>query len=442
MSASRSAWALWLARPSSFFRPERPDEPAPDVVLLRTRLALFMFLGFAIIGSWIPVFTLYLKERLAFSPSAVAWACATNAVGALCAPLLWGQIADRWLAAQRCISLCALASGALLLVMAEATAPAAVFAICIAFWFFSIPTLSLGTALIFRQLQHPERDYGKVRLWGTVGWMAASLLLGLWLSFEGARPDLADSMRLGAIFAFLVAGYALTLPHTPPSRRPAGDVADASRLRRFFDAPLLAFRLLRRRSFATYCACLFGSYVTMPFTTQLNPLLLRQLGVADSSIPAALTIAQCSEIAALALLPLFLSRLQLRPTMVLGIASWSLGLSVLAVGQPLSLVLASLATHGVYICCFLVSGQVFVNRHAGHDFRASAQGMITLISGMGLLSGHLLVGWLRQQTGDDYALVYLPAAVAAALLTIVFALGFRDGAAPAAAPVVPASQIT
>jgi nucleoside transporter len=394
--------------------------PAP---FLLARLALMMFLSYAAIGAWIPVFSLYLKEKLVFTPEAVAWACATNALGALFAPLLWGQIADRWLAAERCISVCALVCAILLLLLAAATGPLAVFVISIVFWFFMIPVLSLGTSLVFRQLTAPERDFGKVRLWGTVGWGAASLLLGAWLS---ARPaaDLVDSIHLGALFALLLSIYAVTLPHTPPSpsMNPLG--ARASRLRQFFDAPLLAFQLVRRPSFAVYCVCLFGTYITMPFTTQLNPLLLRELEVPERLISAALTISQSSEIATLALLPFFLTRLGLRTTMVLGITSWTVGLGVLAWGEPLALVLTALATHGVYICCFLVAGQVFVNRHAGHHFRASAQGMIQLISGLGLLSGHLLVGWLRQRTGDNYALVYAPAAFGAAGLVVLFALGF------------------
>jgi MFS family permease len=398
-----------------------------------------MFLSYAILGAWIPVFSLYLKERLAFSPEAVAWACATNALGALLAPLLWGQVADRWLASERCISLCTVADTGLLLLLAEAREPWVVFLLCLAFWFFMIPVLSLSVALVFRHLANPEKDFGKVRLWGTVGWASASLLLGLWLSTTGA--DLADSVRLGASFALATAVYALTLPHTPPSAKAA---AGASRLGRFFDAPLLAFRLLRRRSFAIYSICLFGSYVTMPFTTQLNPLLLRALEVPEQLIPPALTIAQSSEIATLALLPLFLSRLRLKPTMVLGIASWTTGLLVLAWGRPLALVLAALATHGVYICCFLVCGQVFVNRLAGHDFRASAQGMMQLIGGLGLFSGNLLVGWLRQLTADGYALAYTPAAIGSAALVMLFSLGFtaREAAPPPQDSLVPERDVT
>ncbi len=388
--------------------------------LLLARLALMMLFSYAILGAWIPVFSLYLKERLAFSPEAVAWACATNAIGALFAPLLWGQIADRWLAVERCLSLCALVAGGLLLLLAEAVGPWEVFFISIAFWFFMVPVLSLGVSLVFRQLAHPEKDFGKVRLWGTVGWATGSLLLGVWLS---VGADLIDSIRLGTIFAVLSAVYALTLPHTPPSPR---DAAQAG-LRRLFDAPLLALRLLRQRSFGIYCACLFGTYTTMPFTTQMNPLLLRELGVPEQMISSVLTISQSSEITTLALLPLFLGRLRLKPTMVLGITAWTLGLAVMAWGRPLWLVLAALAMHGVYICCFLVAGQIFVNRNAGHDFRASAQGMIQVIAGLGLFSGNLLVGWLRERTSDNYALVYAPAALGAAGLAVIFLLGFAPG---------------
>jgi hypothetical protein len=292
---------------------------------------------------------------------------------------------------------------------------------------------------VFHQLEHPERDYGKVRLWGTVGWASASLLLGAWIGWTGA--ELVDSIRLAAIFSLLTACYSLTLPHTPPSPRLASAPRGISCL---LDAPVTAFRLMRRRSFAIYAFCLFGTYVTLPFPTQLNPLLLRELGVAETWIPPALTIAQSSEIATLALLPVFLTRLQIKPTMVLGIGSWALGLIALAWGRPLGLVLGALATHGVYICCFLVSGQVFVNRNSGHGIRASAQGMIQLIAGLGLLSGHLLVGWLRQRTGDNYVLVYTPAAVASVGLALTFAMGFtaKDDQSPGQDAIVPSPEMT
>src|SRR5262245_25459309 len=152
--------------PSHIYAAARPR-------FLHIRLSLLIFLAFAVMGSWLPVFTLHLQS-LEFAPAATAWASAANAIGAIFAPLFWGQIADRWLAKERCISLCAVITGALLWVLSTLQDPASVIAVCIVLWFFLIPVVGLTGAFIFRQLEHPERDYGRIRLWGTLGWMAAS----------------------------------------------------------------------------------------------------------------------------------------------------------------------------------------------------------------------------------------------------------------------------
>lgn len=429
--------------------PEPPAlAPAPLSVLLHLRLALLLFLSYAVIGAWLPLFALHLT-RLSFTPAETAWACSTNALGALLAPLLWGQVADRWLAAERCVALCALAGAALQLALACCADPIAVFLLALAFWFFAVPTLSLGVSLVLRQLPHPERDYGKVRLWGTVGWAAAGLLLSVWYAWlrpalvGDAERDLADSIRLGALFSVATALYALTLPHTPPTTRGA-DAAPVrlwARLARTFDAPLKALRLLRRPRFAVYFGCLFGAYVTMPFPMQLNPLLLSQLDIPDQLMPVALLIAQSSEIVTLALLPALLSRLRLTATMALGITAWALGLAALGLGRPSELVLAALATHGVFICCFVVAGQLFVHRKSPPDVRASVQGLVQLVAGSGLFLGSLAVGSFRTWSEDDFAWVYGPAALAAAALAVLFVAGFYGGAPRVAASAVGESLV-
>jgi predicted MFS family arabinose efflux permease len=111
--------------------------------------------------------------------------------------------------------------------------------------------------------------------------------------------------------------------------------------------------------------------------------------------------------------------------MVLGITSWWLALVVLAIGGPLALVMPSLLLHGLYICWFLIAGQVFVNRIAQHDFRASAQGLLNLINGMGQIVGNILVSRLRDAAHDDYARVFLPAAIVVGMLAVFFVLDFH-----------------
>jgi MFS family permease len=414
-------------------------KPGPDPLAvppppwLATRLSVQMFLSFAVQGAWVPVFSVYLQQ-LDFSPAAVAWAFTAYSFSSLVTPLVWGQIADRWIPAERCISFCALINAVALAGIPYLESPAAMFLACVTFWFFMIPVNSLGTALTLRQLDHPERSFGRVRLWGTIGWMAAGWLVTWWLHelkpiwFDRSDgPALADSFWIGALFAAVLAVYTLTLPSSPPTRLvPFVDMPPAGLrgLQRLFDAPLMSLRLFRRRMFVTYCVCLFGFYLTYPFSAQMTPLLLERLGIQRSMLPLVLTASQTTEVATLAMLPWLLGRLAFRATMLVGIGAWTAGVAAFVVGQPVSLVLAAVTMQGLFIACFLVAGQVFVNRHSAPDFRASAQGLMVLIAGAGLLGGHLLVGWIRLLTEDDFHLAFLPAAIASVVLIIVFLTGF------------------
>ncbi|MBX9681118.1 MAG: MFS transporter [Gemmataceae bacterium] len=397
------------------------------------RLSLLMFLAFAIMGAWIPVLSPNL-DRLGYQPKQTAWIFASNALAALIAPLFWSQVADRWIPAERCICFGASSCAVLLWIMASIEDVQFLFWMSFAFWFFLLPTLSLSSALAFRHLPHPEKQFGKVRVWGTIGWISAGLVLSAWLSqptwmrlrMTGSdKPaDLGDSMRLGAVFAAILALHALTLPSTPPS--PSSASATSHWIRRFLDAPLRATTMFRRRSFAVYVACMFFLYVTWPFNLQLTSLLIQSLGVEKRNLSSVLAIAQTTEVLTLVLLPRILIRFGQKGTMTLGLLSWVSALVAFSIGKPLAFVAPSMVFHGLYISCFLVAGQVFVNRIAQHDFRASAQGMMLVVQGMGLFIGNIAVGFAREWAGENIAQAYLPPLGITILLTVLFVTGFRS----------------
>jgi MFS family permease len=410
------------------------------------RLSLLMFLEFAIMGAWSPVLAPHLKQ-LFFTPHEASWVFATNALGALLGPIVWGQIADRWLAAERCISLCCAVSGTCLWLVAGRTEPGEVFWGCLVFWLFMIPSLSVASSLTFRHLVHPDREFGRVRLWGTVGWIVAGFALTAWYLFKDwlgdyrVENDWADALRLGALIAWVNTIYALFLPHTPPVRRAVAAGANGPEgadvggralgwLGAVFGAPLAALQLFRHRSFGVLCACLFGVYVTWPFNAQMTPLLLEDRGVPANWLPTLLTLAQSLELTMLWLLPAILVRLGQKGTMVTGMSAWTLALALFTMALPGPVLAAALPLHGVFICCFLVAGQLYVNRLATHDVRASAQGLIQLINGLGLLTGNLLVGAVRDWANDDYAWVFAPAALLACGLLAAFAAGFQATRTP------------
>jgi MFS family permease len=422
---------------------------------LRFRLSLLMFLQYAVPGAWVPLFSLRLTE-LAFTQVEIGWAGATYALAALATPFLAGQLADRWFAAERCLACFSVTAGCLLWLLAGLTEPAAVFWTSLAVWLCVVPSITLTISVCFAHLPDPALRYGSVRLWGTIGWAAAGLLLGCWFAepawlvgpLARLRPqtpltETADALRLGGLLAFVVAGYALTLPHTPPRRARKGT-------RTSWLAPLVALRLLRRRPVAVYCACALGVCIATPFYSLFAPLLLQQrLGVPREWLGPLLTLGQSMEILTLGLLPWLLLRLGVRGTMTLGLSAVLLLMSVLSLGEPVGLVVAALGLNGVCVCCYLVAGQVFINGRARGDVRASSQSLLTFVNGVGLLIGNLLGGWARDQAGGAFGPTFALAAAVSATALVFFLTGFTEGeeSAPVAGPepadsLVPAQRMT
>jgi MFS family permease len=393
---------------------------------LRWRLSLLMFLYYSVQGAFVPLFSLRLQE-LQFAPLEMGKVCATQALAALVAPLVAGQIADRWFPAERCLAICALLSGILLWVLADLTSVPAVFTVSLGLWLVLGPASTLSTALSFAHLPRQGEHFGPIRLWGTIGWVASGWLVGYWLSqpawllnqmhpwLATPIPKLADAFRLASFLALALSVYALTLPHTPPQRRLGGRLA-----------PLVAVNLLWDRPFAVYWLCFLGVCATLAFTTQLTPLLLEHLGIPQPWISPTLTLGQSMEIASLTVLPMLLLRLGIRGTMLLGLGAWALLLGILTLGQPTWLIVASLSLNGLCICCYIVAGQVFANGRAREDVRVSAQALLNVTSGVGLLTGNLLVGWVRREMAEEFVPTFRVGAAIGVVLVVVFFLGFRN----------------
>lgn len=376
------------------------------------RLSTLMFLQYAVPGALVPLLSLRLQE-LGFNSIEIGLTCATQSMAQLVGPLVMGQVADRWVPAERCLQVCAILSGTLLWILAGLTSWLSVFFVGLAFWLVMGPTITLGTSICFRHLVHPARQFGLVRMWGTVGWVVVNWFLTLWFGFQ--RHDLADIFRLGSILAFVLAGFALILPHTPPQRHA-----------KTWLAPAAAVGLLRRPRFAVYCICTLGLSSTIPFSSQMTPLLLAAEGVDQKWLSSILTLGQSMEIGTLAALPFLLERLGLRATMFLGLLAQFLALSALTLGHPLGLVISALAFLGLCISCFVVAGQVFVNSQASSDIRASAQALLSCINASGLLLGNVLVGWIRGRVGGAFAPTFAVGLTILGCIAIGFWFGFHD----------------
>ena len=383
---------------------------------LYVRLSLLMFLLYAPLGAFWPLFTLRLKN-LGFSPLEIALASAVQAVGSLFAPLFAGQLADRWLSADRCLAIFSILMAGLVWLMAECTAPAELALVGLAFWLLMASAMPLGNTILFAQVHGSDRHFSSVRLWGTVGWMVLVWVVSAAQSYPSI--GLEDIFRFAAGAAVVLGCYALTLPRTPPRQHVSTALA-----------PLAALRLLHRRDFAIYFACTFVLFLTVPFATQYTVLLLEALGVSNTWKGPALTIAQVTEVLSLLGLPWMLRRMGQRRVMILGAGAWASSLMAMTIGSPLGLVISGLACNGLFISGFVVAGQVFVNSHAAPDIRASAQALISFTAGAGSLLGYGVSGAVAQLASGAFRPTFAVAALLALSATFVLGVWFHPEPPP------------
>jgi predicted MFS family arabinose efflux permease len=310
-----------------------------------------------------------------------------------------------------------------------------------------MPTMALSNLIVFRHLADREREFGRVRLWGTASWVLVAGALWLWLSRPSWLPgagqaQTADGLRLGAILSVILAAFCLVLPATPPRKS-----GHRSRL-----AIVGALRLLRDRSNVVLMLVSFLLSAGMPFCYPFGGLFLRSLGVADSGVAPLMAIGQVGEIVAFLLLALAIRRLGLKITFLIGVASWAVRFGIWSVGGPWPLIVASLSLHGFCYAFVLGLGQVFVDQRAQPDVRASAQALHQAVTfGVGMWIGNLLAGaaldFFQQTLPDgtvvtDFSQFYLWPGLGAALCFVVFVLFFKTTTPTAARPPSPSDLPT
>lgn len=182
--------------------------------VIRLRLSTMMFLEFFVWGAWFVTLGTYLAADLGASGSQIALAFLTQSLGAILAPFIVGLIADRWFAAQRILGVLYLFSAVMLFLAGRQGEFGAFFVFALLAMISFMPTLALANSISFRRLTSPERQFPAIRVFGTIGWIVAGLLIG-WLGWE-AGGALENTFVMAAIGSALLGVYAFTLPHTPP----------------------------------------------------------------------------------------------------------------------------------------------------------------------------------------------------------------------------------
>jgi nucleoside transporter len=388
----------------------------------RIQLSLMMFLNFFIWGAWFVTMGTYLKNTGA-SDVQVGLAYGTQSLGAIIAPFIIGLIADRYFDAQKILGVLHLAGAALMYYLSTEVDFGTFYPALLIYMILYMPTLALVNAVSFKQLQNPEKEFSYIRVWGTIGWIVAGLIIG-WLAWE-QKATLANTFRLSAAVSLAMGIFSFTLPNTPPpkkgSKTTVGEILG-----------LDALGLLKDRNFLIFFLSSMLICVPLAFYYQETNIFLNEIGVEAAA--GKMSMGQMSEMIFLFLMPLFFARLGVKKMLLIGMAAWVIRYLCFAYGDTgggMWLLYSGIILHGICYDFFFVTGQIYTDQRAGDRIRSSAQGMITLATyGVGMFVGFWVAGMVAEKYavdgGHDWKSVWIVPAIIAAAVLLLFALLFKE----------------
>jgi len=395
------------------------------------RFWIMMFLQYAIWGAWAPVLSNYLLNDLGFTGFQAGWIFAMLPIATIISPFIGGQLADRYFATEKVIAFLQLIGGVLLLVMAQVTSYGAMMALMFVYCLFFAPTLALTNSIAMINLKDSEEEFGRIRVWGTIGWIAAGWILTGW-RYLGVNISLGgDMLFLAGIMSVIMGFQSFTLPHTPPQKEGVNPLA-------FLDA----LKMLKNRDFLIFICITFVVATELEFYYLLTAPFLTStsIGISSESLPAIMTIAQFAEMFVMIfLLSVFMKKYGMRNTLAIGVIAWPLRYIVFAIGKPVWLVVASLTLHGFCYVFFFVAAFIYVDKIAPRDIRASAQSFIAIIVlGVGRGLGSIFAGKIMDiftvNGVTNWTNTFLVPCALTILCAVAFILFFRERStsAPAA----------
>ncbi len=427
----------------------------------RARLSAMMFLEFFIWGAWLPLIFGYLPS-LGFDATQTAWIVNAFAIGSFTAMFFSTQFADRSFAAEKFLAFSHRVGGVSILALFWVKDFWPFFLLMLVHSLFYVPTISITNSIAFANLRDPQKEFGQVRMWGSIGWIAASwpfvflladwsqvpefgsVPFGEWLGAALGTPKSGAELQAAKASTFLVAGIAslalaalsLTLPHTPPRKAGAG-------VERF--AWVEAARLLKVPFvLVLFVVTFFDAAVHQGYFVLTDTFLVKGVGIAPNWTMPVMSIGQVAEIGTMAFLGAVLKSLGWRKTMTLGILGHALRFGVFAFAPVKELVVASILLHGICYAFFFATVYIFIDEFFPKDARSTAQGLFNfLILGLGPFVGTF--AWLKllaavtTEAGIDFRTLFLVPSATALAAAIALFLFFRPpqrAAAEVPAPTV------
>lgn len=363
---------------------------------LQVKLALLSFLEFGVWGAYLISLGNYLA-RIGLATQ-IGWFYTVQGIVSLFMPAIIGILADRWIQAQKMLSLCHILAGCfmgaagvycLTTSQVEFGPLFALYTLSVAFF---MPTIGLGNSVAFNALTEANLDtikhFPPIRVFGTVGFICSMLFVNF-TQFQTNAYQLITSAAL----SFILAAYALTMPACKVKKGQKSSLADSLGLK--------AFKLFKQKRMAIFFIFSMFLGVSLQITNSYGNTFITSFEnlaeFADTwgahNANALISLSQISETLCILLIPFCLKRFGIKGVMLMSMFAWVLRFGFFGIGDTgsgLWLLILSCIVYGVAFDFFNVSGGLYVDKETTSDLRSSAQGLFMMMTnGLGATIGTL-----------------------------------------------------
>ncbi len=387
------------------------------VRFIKSRLSVMMFLQLFASGALTPILSLYLKGYLHFTGTQTGIIIGMSSISAILAPLIGTFIADRMINSERLLGICHLTGAVLIFLLSFQKDFIPVLILYIFYAMTLGSTFSLTNAITFHHSPDSKKNYGSVRVWGTIGWIAAAWALGLLWMKNGLSPEVSDklplALKVSALASFILGLYAFSLPLAHKKLDSAGKFLPVESFRVMLKPSILIISFL---SLLINCVDRYYYFGTAPF--------LKQIGFSEASIMPLMSIGQIPEIFGMTIVGYLLKRFSFKPVLITGVIMEILRFSFFAAGSPPALIYAGLAIHGLTYTFYSVVVFIYLDSHCDKQTRTGVQQLYSIIAmALGSFLGSFIAGKMMDVFNTklnriDYTFFWMVPAVISAVVMI------------------------
>ncbi|MBL7735151.1 MAG: nucleoside permease [Chitinophagaceae bacterium] len=383
-------------------------------------LSLMMFLEYFVWGSWYVTMGAYMGEHLQSSGIQIGAAYSALAIATMISPFVIGMVADRFFAAQKLMGILHLLGAILLYMATQVSGNTAFYWIILFYSLLYMPTIALSNSIAFGQMNDPGKQFPWIRVFGTIGWIVAGLLIG-YLSIEKTSSTFMMAAAVSAILGLL----SFALPDTPPK-----DKGSKTSLSKALGTE--AMILFKNRSYLVFFIAAVLVCIPLAFYYGFANVFLIEKGMENAA--GKMIMGQMSEAIFILAIPFLFNRIGVKNMLIIGMIAWILRYVSFGYGDTgayLWMLYAGIILHGVCYDFFFVTGYMYTEKIAGEKVKNAAQGLFTFATyGLGMMIGSWFSGFVVDnfKTGEthDWLKVWLTPAAIALVALLYFIIFFRE----------------